>query len=523
MVALKCGLFALNMHDHDEVNHFSEMDRHALLASIESLRSRKEQLRRELNEVKAEIKIRSAKYSRLLNEDAPIYRLPDEVLSSIFLLVQRNYTTYPRHHLQRGVSLLHVKAAHVSHRWRSVVLATPLLWNTISFHIRPAQSTSQRILPLLDAHLLHSAHCVLDIDLNFDLIETDLTPYISRLAVHASRWRRLSIAMYKLKPHMDALKELFLTVNAPALELLSLSLGDPFEEEKARSPRRAYPSLDGAILAAGAPALKFARLAGHAFGQMHPPLQSITTLHLDGWTRNYITPDQLTHVLAGVPRLVNLSLNQFFMNHPRDPTVFPQPVTLPHLRELRLRELHSSPGRFCALIDAPHLHGLTLCQIDPFEFEPMLSVRHVTIDGCGFDAAHVTKVARATPNVVALTAETTLGQMLKGLLPGEGEGAAAARPWPALRELQLWDMEVGDMPHLCHLVLALHELGVLAKNANGDGGGLRQISLDRRGRGLLYAKDRMDWMKERVDVVKSGEQETWPFGLGYRDPHHEVL
>ncbi len=84
-------------------------------------------------------------------------------------------------------------------------------------------------------------------------------------------------------------------------------------------------------------------------------------------------------------------------------------------------------------------------------------------------------------------------------------------------------MEVGDVPHLCHLVFALHELGVLAKNANGDGGGLRKISLDRRGRGLLHAKERMDWMKERVDVVKSGEQETWPFGLGYRDPHHEVL
>ncbi len=355
-----------------------------------------------------------------MNEDAPIYRLPDEVLSSIFLLVQRNYTTYPRHHFQRGVSLLHVKAAHVSHRWRSIVLATPLLWNTISFHIRPAQSSSQRILSLFDAHLLHSARCVLDIDLNFDVIETDLTPYISRLAVHASRWRRLSIAMAKPKPHMDVLKALFLAVNAPALELLSLSLGDPFDEERARSPRRPYPSLDGTIFPRGAPALKFARLAGHAFGQMHPPLQSITTLHLDGWTRNYITPDQLTHVLAGVPRLVNLSLNQFSINHPRDPTVFPQAVTLPHLRELRLRELLSSPGRFCALIDAPHLHGLTLSQIDPFEFEPMPSVRHVTIDGCGFYASDVTKVARGTPNVVAFTGEGTLSEMFKGLLPRGG-------------------------------------------------------------------------------------------------------
>ncbi|KJA26340.1 hypothetical protein HYPSUDRAFT_119805, partial [Hypholoma sublateritium FD-334 SS-4] len=476
--------------------------------SIQCLRTRKEQLLRELEEVSLEINLQNAKYSRFLNDDAPVYRLPNEILTHIFILVQGHFSN----------PLLHVKASHVSHRWRSIFLSTPLLWNTISFHIRPAKKSFSRLLPLLDAQLLHSAQCILDIDLHFYDTDTDLAPYLSRLAAHATRWRRLSIAIHDPHPHMDAFKELLSTAQAPVLEHLSLTLGDPFIEEKTRSPRMAYPSMDGTILAPGAPALSFVRLAGHAMGRMHPPLQAVTTLHLDGWTRHYITPDQLTGVLGAAPRLVNLSLNQFAMSHPRDPTVFPRAVALPHLRRLRLRGLFPSPARFCALIDAPGLYALTLTQIDAFQVPSLPSVRHVTLDvQSGFDEADITQLARATPGVLVLTAEVTFREIFIGLLPGDGPAAAAARPWPALRALELWDMEIGDVPYLCHLVFTLQEIGALSKD--GDGDGLSKISLDRRGRTGMRAKHRLDWLEERVEVGRAGEQERWPLGLGYTDPH----
>ena len=184
------------------------MDRNTLFTSIQCLRTRKEQLLHEVEEVSLEIDIQCAKYSRFLNDDVPIYCLPDEILAHIFILVQRHLTI--SHEDGSGVvTLLHVYASHVSHRWRSIVLATPLLWNAISFHIYPAKNAFERILSLFDAHLLRSGKCFLDIDLHFYDTEIDLAPYLSRLAAHASRWRRLSIAISISEPHTDALKELF--------------------------------------------------------------------------------------------------------------------------------------------------------------------------------------------------------------------------------------------------------------------------------------------------------------------------
>ncbi len=155
------------------------MDCNTLFNSIQCLRTRKEQLLREVEEVSLEIDIQSTKYSHFLNDNAPIYRLPDEILADIFILVQRNIII---HHPDGSdiVSLSHINASHVSHRWRSIVLATPLLWNTISFHIRPTNNAFERVISLFDAHLLRSAKCFLDIDLHFYDTQVDLAPYLSR-------------------------------------------------------------------------------------------------------------------------------------------------------------------------------------------------------------------------------------------------------------------------------------------------------------------------------------------------------
>ncbi len=69
----------------------AEMDRNTLFTSIKRLRARKEQLLREVQEVSLEIDIQNTKYSQFLNDDAPVYRLPDEILTHIFFLVQRKF------------------------------------------------------------------------------------------------------------------------------------------------------------------------------------------------------------------------------------------------------------------------------------------------------------------------------------------------------------------------------------------------------------------------------------------------
>ncbi|KJA26342.1 hypothetical protein HYPSUDRAFT_199082 [Hypholoma sublateritium FD-334 SS-4] len=249
--------------------------------------------------------------------------------------------------------------------------------------------------------------------------------------------------------------------------------------------------MEGTILAPGASALSFVRLASYAIGDTHPPLHAITTLHLNGWARHYIMPDQLTRLLVSVPRLVNLSFDQFFINHPCDSTVPPQAVTLPYLRQLRLSGVLSSPTHLFALIDAPGLDEIWLSQIHYFELAPLPSVRHLTLDECLIDAADVARLARATPNVVALTAVTMASEISKGLLTEDPPAAAVGRPWPALRTLEMLGMDVMGASDLCYLA------------------------------GM--ATEASFWLKERVEVQQSGSRERWPLGLGYHDPHYEAV
>ncbi len=378
----------------------------------------------------------------------------------------------------------------------------------ILFHIRPAKNAFQRVLSLFDAHLLRSAKCFLDIDIHFYDTEIDLAPYLSRLAVHASRWRRLSISAYFPQLHMDALKELFCTADAPVLEHLSLTMGPSEIEMRPLLSLDEYPGMDGTILTRGAPALSFVRLGGYAIGQMHPPLHLITTLHLDNWMRQYITPNEMARVLASVPRIVNLSLTGIIMlQMSHDLTVFPQAVMLPHaplrgdegaaaLVPRFLLQAHRRAGSERAHTRAP---ASAYVPWGPFGFTLLPSVRHITLDGDGFQGPRLVKLlARTTPNVVSVKAEKTVSAILKSLRP---RGKMQVPPWPALRTLELRDMVIGDVPYLCNLVLMLQSIGGLGK------GGLSKISLDRRGREAIRAENRLDWLKEHVEVAESDERE----------------
>ena len=148
-------------------------------------------------------------------------------------------------------------------------------------------------------------------------------------------------------------------------------------------------------------------------------------------------------------------------------------------------------------------------------------MRYITLDGGRFHEEYVKWLVRATPNVVSLTAEKTVQEILKGLRPRDSPAAVQALPWPALRTLELRDMDIRDVPYLCNLALMVQSIGALGKD--GCRGGLSKVSLDRRGREAMRAENRLDWLKEHVEVVKSDERESWPFELGYRDTHHEDI
>ncbi|KAF8968095.1 hypothetical protein BDZ97DRAFT_1755504 [Flammula alnicola] len=473
------------------------MERVALLSSITSLERRKRELQLEIDAVNSELNVQNAGYARFVNDDALIYRLPNEILAGIFLTCQRI-----ARNSNKAVAPFQITASHVSHRWREIVLSTPLLWNVIDFRVRPLNHFQGRVFSQLEAHLLHSDRCFLDITLDFLLIE-NLSAYLKLLSAHSTRWRRLSIVT--IYQQVDDIYSLLREVQTPILEHLSLSLGRADDGPGSLSPRKPYLNVSPTIFPSGAPSLSFVRLAGHALGNLHPPTSSITTLHLDGWTRHYITHNQLKDIFEAATSLVNLSLNQLVIHHPRDPLEVLQPVNLPNLRSLRIRGPCSPASRFLSLMETPQLHSLSLHGIETFDSGILQSVQHLTIDSCAMDELHIGHLFRSFPSISFVSVDESLPDIFSMLLPDP----AVPTPWPHLRTVSLRDLQSVDVPYFCNLVFTLQKTEK----------GLSNIFLDRRSRTVLRTRHRLDWLQERVKVEHCDTSEPWPFGLGYEDAH----
>ncbi|KAF9475109.1 hypothetical protein BDN70DRAFT_996651 [Pholiota conissans] len=502
-------------------------NRDALISSINALNDRKERLLREISTIDEDLAIQHRQLARILNDDTPIYRLPNELLSEILISCQRAFAPSPR---RRAVQPFQVIASHVSHRWRAVVLATPLLWNTIDLHILISNHTEGRMQAQLGAHLLRSGACFVDVTLDF-LFMSAAEPYFDMLKKHAARWRRLAVAT--THENVSAFSRLLADVKAPMLEHLSLSVGRPQNEaDRPFSPRKPYITVlpttlalwtgvdDDRSFTTTAPLLSFVRLAGYALGTLHPPLSAVTTLHLDGWTRHYISPEQLRTVLAAAPRLINLSLNQLIIHLPRDPTApVPPPLVLSHLRQLRLRGPCSPAARFLSMVAMPVLHSLTLQHIDVFQSPNMPSVRSLTIDNCALDEIDVRGLFRTMPDVERFSMDESLPEIWEMLLPDvEGPGEltpdeedepwqdivawrawreamreereerrtavmmAAPRHWRKMHTLVLRDLQNMDVGNFCYLVTCIHDRARARALAASS----------RRGDDILPAADGMD-------------------------------
>lgn len=460
------------------------MDRSSLLDSISFLEQWKELLVQELDNVSFELRSLKATYARKVNEDVLIYRLPSEILSSIFMTCQRYGK--PRS------PPFQVIASHVSDHWRQIVLSTPLLWNDINLHIRPMNHL--RCLAQLEAHLKHSDTCFLDITLQFHVTD-NISFYLTLLGRHSTRWRRLSIITHH-EP-VDDIYALLHSAQTPHLEHLSLNIGKP--QEGALSPRKQYLRTLPAVLLSGAPSLSFVRLAGLALGNLHPPTSKITTLHLDGWTRHYLTQEQFKTIFDSAPAIVNLSLNQLCIHHPRDPLEVTKSVNLVNLRCLRIRGPCSPLYRLLSLLDIAHLQALSLHNVEIFDSNTLSAVQSLTLDSCDFDESEIKNLIRSFPSITSLSVNHIPD--IFGLLESQA--------WPQLQTMSVRELQRIDIPQLCIMIV----------NRMNSDKPLKKVCLDRRSRTALRTKHRLDWLQNLVPIDNCDWAETWPPGLGYEDEH----
>lgn len=468
--------------------------------SIATLESKRTYLLQEVNAVERELAEQKSRHASIVNENTPLYKLPNELLVLI-LTTSHQLTSRARYPFT-------VLASHVSSRWRQVVLATPFLWNDIDLEIRPLGHIRGRTLQRLSAHLTRSDPCHLDISLSFGVTEV-IAPYLELISAHSKRWRRLSIVARS--DRVNDINMFLRPATTPALEHLSLHVGTP--QDGLLSPRVAYRHVCPQILLAGAPSLSFVRLAGLALGNMHPASNVISTLHLDGWTRHYMTHDQFKTVFEGLPSLVNLSINQLCMHHPRDPLAITAPIRLPLLRSLRIRGPSVPPDRLLSLLRLPALESLSLLNMEIFDSDTIPTVQILSLDSCSFGEVEISNLFAAFPAMVHLGFDESVPDIFDMLCPKSEDSDTIIIPWPSLQSLAVRALQTIDVDPLCAMI---------SKRAE-SGKPLATVSLDRRSRHMLKTnpkhQHRIKWLEEKLRVDKAVSEEVWPAGLEYADPH----
>ena len=170
---------------------------------------------------------------------APVNRLPDDILSDIFLLGLREAhagdETFEKPQRYQGLISL------VCHRWRTIIEGTPLAWANITVLDRHPFATTKRFLRL-------SGTCLINIAINwsgFPLYEDDLvlnahnvdemSGLFGLVLPEAHRWRSLSVAIEDYAPMLHVLQKLQ-SVAAPNLKRLWLSHHDGEEPGEVSAP-----------------------------------------------------------------------------------------------------------------------------------------------------------------------------------------------------------------------------------------------------------------------------------------------
>ncbi|KZT65537.1 hypothetical protein DAEQUDRAFT_522504 [Daedalea quercina L-15889] len=216
-------------------------------------------------------------HPRLAEGCVPIERIPTELLVHIFLIVRD---------AARALSWL--KITHVCRHWRTVALATPLLWTSIPAEKGPS---------FLSACLKRSNDVLVDVISHRCVLAVD--PLLDVLHSHTRRLRTLS---FPALSH-DAAKKLLVDVVTPAPSLEHLVVQVPTPSHNYTPPQFALPDRDWSRL-------RSLRLNNIALPGHVSPVSSLTSLNLsDVIVGDRAALNSLLDSLAGCVQLVHLTIS----------------------------------------------------------------------------------------------------------------------------------------------------------------------------------------------------------------------
>ncbi|TFK28159.1 hypothetical protein FA15DRAFT_634416 [Coprinopsis marcescibilis] len=472
-------------------------------ANIHRLQVSKANLLREIEKIDQQLLHETAKYGRFRNDRNPALQIPNEIITSIFMLVH-NRLRYANSVKARSEALRFLLSiSHVCTRWRVIVLNTCLLWNEIIMTFRHGFA-SPVPLECLEAHLIRSGDCYLDMAFNLTGSYIGYPSFLQLIGRHSTRWRRVSLLV--AFGNVSHFQNAFQNLHTPVLEHFSVNIQNT-QGGGPGTPRIPYPSDSPQMFDLGSPKLTFLRLAGAAFGTLVPDCNMLQTLHLVGWNRSFLTWERLREGLEAMPLLTNLSLDKLCVRHARDPFKDSQPMHLPKLRCLRIRDPYSPVIMMLPLMVLPKLESLHLHHLEMFDSLSIPTVTTLSLETCNLQEIEVVNLVSRFPNVEELGIDDCSFSSLFNLL-SSGE-AEEPEPWPKLHTLTVRELPMSDVVYLVSLVLARKERQMP----------LQVLRVDRRSRTVLRNKHRLDWLAGEMEVQHRDFAESWPPGLGYDDPH----
>ncbi|KAJ3784668.1 hypothetical protein GGU10DRAFT_293866 [Lentinula aff. detonsa] len=413
------------MHSPDSV--------HTLDSHLKSLRDKKADLLRQLEQVNTDIAVAETKRARIKNGNASISKLPTELLSHIFLLCQKEFHAFQ------------ITASQVCNRWKDLSNGTPLLWADIRMSLEHTSHIPSR-LQKLETYLTRSGPSSLFAARIHVKSNINFSSFLSLIADHIPRCAHLSLSVQRHPKACLLLREHLECLRAPQLDHLALHV-----DWADSGPYDRIMGIVPLIFKGGAPSLTSLQLSGIA-GALRPPISNeLTTLHLDGEYMLDLTVLKYREILAATPSLVNLSLGGLKIDSSATEMEERQTLKLSRLRTLRIRAKgtdhpFTSANALLTTLPLNQLENLILCDVDDLWLFDFPNVKDLSLYGCEFGVSQIGRLMLAFPSVVSLTLESA--SLLYMALSVEGEPIW----WPNLRTLHVRDLAVHDVSMLLRLV-----------------------------------------------------------------------
>ncbi|KAF7986617.1 hypothetical protein HWV62_26414 [Athelia sp. TMB] len=313
-----------------------------LLSKLNGLRARQERIR--------------AESSKLTNENASIFQLPDEVLAEIFGYLEGGW--------RDGLPFL-VRASQVIKRWRTVSFATPSLWTTIQ--LRPTTLTCRYPIDLIAHYLLLSGSKPLDLYI-YICEGQDIAPATELLIPQIERWQKLVIDSQDeraLQAFMVGLCDQI----APRLQHMQIDLDINDEQDES------LWSGDNRTLAGGSPLLSYLGTRGVNMQMWLPPLGTVKSLYLaDCYSANLLSYARFREILVEAKLLTTLEVEGMVNCCEEDSLAeleMPYLVSLTVLPPDYVNPVHFMRNLF-STISAPALETLCLRKVYGHQFRVFL-------------------------------------------------------------------------------------------------------------------------------------------------------